>query len=80
MLEQSIPSVVSNIWDAGDRPAAAFGALLHAALERGESRAAAVRGAQLAMLNNSDRSLSQPAAWSGYQLAGAFGPMSHEEY
>lgn len=80
LLELEIPSVVSNIWDAEDRAASVFGALFHTALERGESRAAALRGAQLAMLNSSDRSLSKPAAWSGYQLAGAFGPLSQKEY
>jgi CHAT domain-containing protein/tetratricopeptide (TPR) repeat protein len=74
LVEQQVPSVLSSIWDADDRAAAVFGTNFHSAMRRGASRAGALREAQLSMARSSDPSISQPAAWAGYQLLGAFGP------
>jgi CHAT domain-containing protein len=75
LVEQQVPSVVSSIWDADDRAAAMLGTQFHVALRRGASRAAALREAQINMLRNRDLSISAPAAWAGFQLLGAVGPL-----
>lgn len=80
LVEQQVPSVLSSIWDADDRAAAVFGTYFHSAVRRGASRAGALREAQLAMARSSDPSISHPAAWAGYQLLGAFGPIVDTEH
>lgn len=60
-------NAVATLWDIEDEAARDFAVRFHAALNRGESSAAAVRTAQLSMLHSPNPWLREAGAWAGFQ-------------
>ena len=60
-------NAVATLWDVEDEAARDFAVRFHAALNRGESSAAAVRTAQLSMLHSPNPRLREAGAWAGFQ-------------
>jgi tetratricopeptide (TPR) repeat protein len=77
-LYAGTPSLVPSLWKVEDRSTAALMAVLYAALRQGASKAAALREAQLALLNNAvgaGSDWSAPFFWAPFQLIGHTGPL-----
>ena len=60
-------SVLSSLWEVGDRAAAEFMGLFYGHLFRGESKTLALRSAKLRMLNSGQR---HPFYWAAFVLHG----------
>jgi tetratricopeptide (TPR) repeat protein len=67
-------ALITTLWRVDDRHALALMERLYLGLRAGRSKAAALRDAQLCMLQ-SDRQL-HPAFWGAFQLVGDAGPIS----
>jgi len=76
LLSQNVPSVVYTFRAVDDEVAEAFALALHRALGSGESRAEAMREAQLSVMRNRP---DDPTAWAAFALAGAAGPLNESE-
>jgi CHAT domain-containing protein len=61
-------SVIASLWDVGDVDSARTFAAFYSALERGMSPAAALRTAQLSLLDS--RTRAHPGRWAAYQIHG----------
>jgi CHAT domain-containing protein/tetratricopeptide (TPR) repeat protein len=72
LLSQDVPSVVYTSWPVADDAAEQFAIELHRALASGESRAAALRHAELALLQSYPE---RPEAWAAFAISGAAGPL-----
>lgn len=64
-------SVVATLWDIEDEPSSAMFLAINKALAAGQSPAAAVRTAQLAMLRDPSATYRRPANWAGVFVVGA---------
>jgi len=67
-LSAGVPVVVSSRWAVDDHVTAALMSRFYEGLAAGESVAAALRGAQLAV--RSDRRTSHPFYWAGFAVVG----------
>jgi len=70
-LAAGTPTVVAGLWRIDDRLAADLFVQFHERLRMGEDAVSALRGAQLAMLQESDEDRQSPRAWGGLQVFGA---------
>jgi CHAT domain-containing protein len=61
-------NVAGSLWDADDDAAQMMSRLFHERLRAGAAPAAALRGAQLKMLQLESVRFREPSAWAGYQL------------
>jgi len=78
LLYAGAPSLVLSLWKVEDRSTAALMSALYGSLCRGESKASALRQAQLSLIRNEvDGSvdLSAPFYWAPFQLIGHPGPL-----
>ncbi len=72
LLSQGVPSVVYTSWPVADDAAEEFAIQFHLALASGESRARALRQAELSLLrSHADR----PEWWAAFGISGAPGPL-----
>lgn len=71
MLSAGAGGVVGSLWRVDDAYTRALMAEFHQAYRRSADAAAALRHAQLRLLNSTDASLRSPAAWAGFRYAGA---------
>lgn len=76
LLSQKVPSVVYTYRAIDDDVAEAFALEFHRALRGGQSRAEAVRQAQLALMRAHP---DDPTTWAAFALAGASGPLTESE-
>ena len=72
LLDQGVPSVVYTSWPVPDEAAKEFALAFHRAIAAGESRAAALREADLSLLRNHP---NQPDWWAAFEISGAEGPL-----
>ena len=70
-LAAGTPAVVAELWRIDDRLAADLFVQLHERLRMGEDAVTALRGAQLAILQESDEDHRSPLIWGGLQIFGA---------
>src|SRR5205085_2437073 len=70
-LASGVPRVIATLWSVADSSTLALVRTLHQRLRAGDSAAAALRTAQIAMLRSGDPKLSSPRQWAGFQLIGA---------
>jgi tetratricopeptide (TPR) repeat protein len=76
LLAQGVPSAVYTLWPISDEAAAIFAIAFHRSLAAGGSRAAALRDAQLVLMEDSSL---EPFSWAAFALAGAPGPLIEAE-
>ena len=69
-LSANVPSVVVSLWPVGDRRSVELLAGLHTRLRAGDDPAAALRHAQLRLLDSRDPRLRSPATWALFQALG----------
>jgi CHAT domain-containing protein len=69
-MSAGVPTIVATLWDAGDGNSYDLFVYFHKALRGGASPAAALRGAQLALLRDADPERRRPRAWA---IAAGFG-------
>ena len=69
-LAADVPTVVAALWPVGDRSSVELLAGLHARLRAGDDPAAALRDAQLRLLESRDARLRSPATWALFQALG----------
>lgn len=74
-LAAGVPSVVGSLWAVEDRSAARFSIELHQRLAAGDPAAAALRGAELALLHSGSPELADPRTWAAFELFGASAPL-----
>lgn len=77
-LYAGAPSLILSLWKVEDRSTAVLMDRFYKALRRGESKAAALQQAQLALLRNEvdgAGDLSAPFFWAPFQLIGHAGPL-----
>lgn len=74
-LAAGIPSVIASLWDVRDEPATSRLMLeLHRRLLAGDGSVAALRGAQLSLLDDPDPDLHAPRTWAAFQVFGGASP------
>lgn len=71
VLAAGAGGVVGSLWRVDDAYTRALMAEFHQAYRPSGDAAAALRQAQLRLLNSTDASLRSPAAWAGFRYAGA---------
>lgn len=69
-LASGIPQVIATLWPTNDERSGDLLVRFHKAFARGDSAGAALRQAQLALLNGKDPSVRSPAIWAAYELIG----------
>jgi CHAT domain-containing protein len=69
-LSAGTPTVVASLWPVPDEPTAPLITSLHQRLRAGDTPAAALRAAQLALLRSQQPSLRSPAVWSVFEAFG----------
>ena len=67
-LARGVPRVITAAWEVEDRHAAGLFLRFHREFIAGESAEAALRRAQLALLDSGDPSLARPSVWAAYQV------------
>lgn len=70
LLGAGVPSVVASLWPVDDRATARLFAVFHERYRAGDSAPAALRAAQLSLLQNNDPDLRAPAMWAGFEVFG----------
>lgn len=70
-LAKGVPSVVASLWDANDSAAEALFIEFHKQRKAGENLAAALRKAQLSLLNSDNKNYHSPKIWSPFVLYGS---------
>src|SRR5262249_17445780 len=69
-LAAGVPAVIASLWNADDRAATQLFTIFHERRIAGEDSVAALRSAQLSLLNSSDTALRSPAMWASFVLLG----------
>ncbi|HXA18340.1 MAG TPA: CHAT domain-containing tetratricopeptide repeat protein [Thermoanaerobaculia bacterium] len=75
-LTAGVPAVVGTLWPVDDAEAAALFIAFHQRLRAGDDAAAALREAQLSLLNGSNPRSRHPAAWAAAELFGGVAPIA----
>lgn len=70
-LAAGTPAVVAGLWRVDDQLASHLFVQFHQRLRRGEDVVTALRGAQLAMIQESGKDRGSPLTWGGFQVFGA---------
>ena len=70
-LDGGVPAVVGTLWNVSDQAAERLMMGFHRRYLTTGDAAGALREAQLSLLRSGDSLLDSPAAWAGYQVAGA---------
>lgn len=69
-LAAGVPGVVGTLWDINDATAKEVLVSFHRHYRRGSDAAAALRAAQIELLNSKNPGLSPELTWAGYQVTG----------
>ena len=69
-LAAGVPAVIAPLWNVEDGPTIQLMLALHRRLRQGYDPAAALREAQLSMLNSADPNLRPPARWAAFEIIG----------
>jgi CHAT domain-containing protein len=75
-LTAGVPTVVGTLWPVDDAEAAALFIAFHQRLRAGDDAPAALREAQLSLLNGSNHRSRHPAAWAAAELFGGVAPIA----
>jgi CHAT domain-containing protein/tetratricopeptide (TPR) repeat protein len=70
-LAAGVQTVVATLWDVDDHASRRLLVAFHRALPKAGSPAEALRRAQLELIHDSDSTLRNPAAWSGFASIGS---------
>ncbi len=75
-LTAGVPAVVGTLWPIYDAEAAELFIAFHQRLRAGDDAAAALRDAQLSLLNGINPRSRHPAAWAAVELFGGVAPIA----
>ena len=69
-LAGGVPAVLATLWEIEDVPSAELLTMFHKGIVAGQAPEAALREAQIRMIESPDRALRAPTAWAGFTVAG----------
>jgi CHAT domain-containing protein len=83
ILTAGVPAVIGSLWNVNDATTRELLVSFHQHFRQRKDAAVALRGAQLALLGNRNRSLQAGLAWAPFQVIGhassPFAPAQHED-